>query len=411
MSEPNDTPREERVIFVDDEPAVLSGLRRMLFPLRSQWHMRFLTDPREALAAIEENPVDVVVSDMMMPDLSGVALMEDLRERFPEVVRIIFSGHSDQALINRAIGCTHRFLAKPVEAEELVRVIEQSLALRRLLGHDRLIRAASRIERLPSLPSTYREIREALQQGDCSLEAVGEIVAKDLGMSAKVLQIVNSAYFGLPQHLSSPVDAVRFLGLETITTLVLTLNVFGELRDAAREHDVERLMHRCQETGRIARGLAETFAAGDRRLAEQATAAGMLHDVGQLLIWTHFPEEQEKAARLVRKFGMPGHEAQRRVLGASHAELGAYLLGIWGLADPIVEAVALHHRPALAPVHELSPLACVHIAAAHVAASESGRDPSAGWDREYLSEVLPEVSLEELRGHCDAIAGEGVEHA
>lgn len=401
---------EERVVFVDDEPAVLSGLRRMLFPLRSRWKMHFLTDPREALATIENEPVDVVVSDMMMPDLSGVALMEQLRERFPGVVRMILSGHSDQALINRALGCTHRFLAKPVEAEDLVRVIEQSLALRRLLGHERLIRAASRIERLPSLPDTYREIRDALQEGDCSLETVGEIVAKDLGMSAKVLQIVNSAYFGLPQRLSSPVEAVRFLGLETLTTLVLTLNVFAELHDAAYEQDIERLMHRSQVTARIARGLAETFVPTDRRLAEQATAAGMLHEVGQLLIWMHFPDEQAKAARLVQKFGMPGHEAQRRVLGASHAELGAYLLGIWGLADPIVEAVALHHRPALSPVRECSPLACVHLAAVYVAAGECGRDPLSGWDVEYLSEVFPEVPLEELRGHCDAIAGEGVEH-
>lgn len=350
----------KRVLFVDDEPSVLSGLRRMLHPLRMEWRMDFANGGPAGLQALATEPADVVVSDMRMPGMDGIEFLTEVKARWPEAVRIILSGHADREFILRSVGLAHQFLTKPCNPEELKTTVKRALALRGLLSSERLAAVTARMTSLPPMPSLYLEIQDALGDADTSIEDIGRIVSRDLAMSAKVLQLVNSAFFGVAQPLSSVVDATRYLGLDTITALVLTGQIFAQA-SAFRPETHERLWTHSLRSGTLARAILrlEGF---DPRTAEQGFLAGMLHDIGLLVLAGELRDDLARAWRHARRFRVPPYEAERRLIGASHATIGAYLMGIWGLPDPVIEAIAFHHTPSAAVAQGMSLVTAVHVA-------------------------------------------------
>jgi HD-like signal output (HDOD) protein len=214
---------------------------------------------------------------------------------------------------------------------------------------------------LPSLPTLYREVMQELQSPDASIEKIGQIISKDLGMLTKMLQVVNSPFYGLPRRISSATQAVALLGLETIKSLVLSMKVFSQFESSAQTFfSLDILWNHGMITGRYARMIAKGQATETRDM-EDAFTAGLLHDVGLLVLATNVPDQYTETLALMNQ-GIAESEAERQVLGATHAEVGGYLLGTWGLSDPIVEAVAFHHDPGRSAGHTFSPLAAVHIA-------------------------------------------------
>jgi HD-like signal output (HDOD) protein/CheY-like chemotaxis protein len=351
----------KRILFVDDEPHVLRGLRRLLASQRGAWDMRFVDSGAAALESMSERPADVVVSDMRMPGMSGVELLDEVQRSFPQAVRIILSGHADTKLTLRAAGHTHQFMAKPCSADLLKSTVARCLALRDLLHNERLLRLTSKMKTLPSLPRLYQEIQEEIRSGHGSMESVGAIIAKDVGMSAKVLQLVNSAFFGLAQEITTPERAAVFLGMNTIRSLVLSVEIFSEF-DAKGSNglDPSRLWQHSFQTAGFSRAIARAEGLKQDQ-QDHAFLAGMLHDAGRLVLATNLPEYREalwhSQNEKIRLF-----EAERQILGTTHAEAGAYLLGIWGLPTPVIEAIAFHHRPSEATHKEFDILTILHAA-------------------------------------------------
>jgi HD-like signal output (HDOD) protein len=181
-------------------------------------------------------------------------------------------------------------------------------------------------------------------------------------MCAKMMQLVNSAYFGLPQRIADPKESVLYLGLETVKALVLSLQIFSSFdRSKVDEGFFDRLWNHCWSTGNLAKwiSLQET---SDTHLVDQAFLAGLLHDVGKLVLITGLPNQFRAALALQQEKQLSDGEAEQEIFGCSHAEVGAYLLGLWGLPNSIVEAVALHHRPGDCSGQNFSTVAAVHIA-------------------------------------------------
>ncbi len=376
-----------RILFVDDEPRVLDGLRRSLRGMRDEWEMAFVSSGPEALEAIERRPFDVVVSDMRMPGMDGAELLDHVKERTPKALRIILSGQSDPAAVLRSMGSTHRYLAKPCDAELLKTTLRRADALRSVLDNDALIGLVNGIDTLPTLPAIYREMVAALQAPDCSLEEVGAIVARDIGMSGKILHIVNSAYFGLRRPITRIERAVTHLGLETIQALVLTLGVFSEYDETALpDFSADELLHHSQ----VSAACARIVAAAERIEglgADDAYLAAMLHDAGQLVLASAAPGPFGRALRESRRGGTRLVDAERACLGTTHCEVGAYLIGLWGLPDPVVETILFHAHPGDAPVREFGSLGVVHAAAALAHHLEGDPDPERDLDRDYLAAV------------------------
>ncbi len=380
---------KRQILFVDDEPKVLDGLRRMLRPMRDEWDLTFAASAREALDAIDRAPFDVVVSDMRMPEMDGAALLDEVKQRCPAAVRLILSGYSDDEMAVRSVGPTHQFLAKPCDAETLKATVARACALHELLADEQLVAVVANIKSLPSVPLLYDQLHRMLGSPDASVDDIAGIISSDVGMVAKILQLVNSAFFGLRHHIESLPQAITYLGLDTVRAVVLTAGVFSEFEhtDTAQKA-AEALYPHSMRVGALSREIART-SCHDRNLLEEALIAGLLHDVGKLVLAAELPETWAHACQSAREREMPLHEAERDLLGVTHAELGAYLLGLWGLRDPIVEAVAFHHAPSRCLTRAFAPLTPVHVANALVHETNAdARDPQvSGADATYLEEV------------------------
>ncbi|RMH02891.1 MAG: HDOD domain-containing protein [Nitrospirae bacterium] len=354
---------KRQILFVDDDSNLLQGLRRMLRPMRTQWEMAFANSGQEALEMLSRSRFDVIVSDVRMPLMDGVELLTHIQKHYPHMVRILLSGQTSSEKIFDAVGPAHQYLAKPCDAETLKATIERACALGDLLSDDNLKQVVSRVNTMPSCPSLYLQLRDELAQEDASIEAVSHIISRDVGMTAKILKLVNSAFFGLPRHISNPGEAVLYLGLETVKTLVLGVQIFQQLENSAcQKFSCDTLLTHSLLVAEYAKKLCQ-LATGDTRMQEDSFTAGFLHDVGILILATQIPElYQQILSYGETHLGSSFVEAERDILKATHAEIGAYLLGLWGLRNSIVEAVAYHHNPSRNIGQTLCPLVFVHIA-------------------------------------------------
>jgi HD-like signal output (HDOD) protein len=352
----------KRILFVDDEPSVLQALQRMLHGQRQEWELEFARSGAAALQLLEQQPVDVVVSDMRMPGMDGAKLLSEVMRRYPQTVRIFLSGHTDKEALLSSVGAAHQFLAKPCDPDVLKETIARACALRQLLHSEQLKGLVSQVQSLPSLPHLYVQIQEELQSPNASLQRVGQIIAQDIGMTAKVLQLVNSAFFGIQRRITQPCQAVSLLGLETVNAIVLSVKLFSSFDSAlmGRAH-LTSLWEHSMATARLAKRIALAEPDG-RGLANYAFMGGLLHDAGKLVLATDLATAYGEALALAEAERLADWVAERRALGATHAEVGAYLLGLWGLPDPIVEAVAFHHTPSECAGRAFSALTAVHVA-------------------------------------------------
>jgi HD-like signal output (HDOD) protein len=333
----------KRILFVDDEPYVLAGLRRMLYPLRSQWDMSFAGGGREALQRLGESAFDVLVTDVRMPEMTGVELLAEVRGRFPQTTRIVLSGTADMDVTLRAATLAHQYLCKPCDAATLCSTLERACSMREILEDPALKKLISGIEKLPSLPSIYLELNGVLGSDDVSARDVADVIARDMAMTAKVLQLVNSPLFCIPRRITSAAEAVTYLGTETVKSLTLSAVAFSEFRNPRLARFAEQLSAHSLQVGSLAReiGKSSEFAGVT---AEDCFTAGLLHDIGKLILADNRPVEFRDALQNAGRNGVTALAAETQAFGATHAEIGAYLLWLWGLPDCVTEAVALHHR-------------------------------------------------------------------
>lgn len=378
----------KQILFVDDEPLVLQGLRRMLRPMRNEWEMNFVESGAAALDFLSQHKADVVVTDMRMPGMNGAQLLNEVMRRHPQTVRLILSGHADQDLIFSCVGATHQFLSKPCDPEALRATITRATNLEAPLKNEALQKLISRMEHLPSIPAIYMEIVEKAQSPDADLADIGDIIARDIGMTAKVLKLVNSSFFGLRREISSPGEAAVYLGLDTVKSLVLSLHAFAQHDDARLGgFSLTSLWQHSLTTAVLAKQIVNLENSG-RKLADEAFTAGLLHDAGKAALAFNFPKEYNA---ILSQIPHQGHDetlltAEVATFGAHHANVGGYLLGLWGLPVPVVEAIALHHTPGLAPDKSFSPLTAVH-AANSIVRSTSNEPSLPGLDLPYLQSV------------------------
>jgi HD-like signal output (HDOD) protein len=368
----------KRVLFVDDEERVLQGLGRMLRPMRDTWAMRFAHGGEEALALLAEASTDVLVTDMRMPGMDGAELLSQVRRRFPHTVRIILSGQASREAILHSVRIAHRQLAKPCDAEVLKANVAQACALRELLRDDDMAAMISQVESVPSLPAVYAQLEAELRAPQPSLLRVSEIIRQDLGMMVNLLKIAYSPLFGIQGRVTDPVQAVNLLGLETIQDLMDTAGVFSMYDpEAIRPSFLEHLWAHSQATGVLARTIAEQEHA-EERVVEESALAGLLHDVGKLLLGTCRSQAYEEVLTRVGPRLQECQEVERTTFHTTHAEVGALLLGLWGLPPTVVEAVAWHHQPSGSSTTAFGPLTAVHVANVLVQEEYAGGEDVAG---------------------------------
>lgn len=332
----------KRILFVDDEPAMLDGLRGRLRGLRSRWDMVFVENGRRAIMEMEHSPADVVVADMRMPGMDGAELLTIVRDRWPETIRMVLSGYAEADQSTPLLTIAHQYLSKPCEAQHIEKVISRCVELHELLREPGLRAVVGRIKNLPAMPRTYAKLRAAMESSDVSVRDVSGIIYEDAAIAAKVLQVVNSAFFRLARRISNVEQAVSYLGFNAIRTLAMSVEVFSLWNNntALECLQPELLQQRAHRVAAAARALSQ-----GPSMADDALLAGLFHNIGYWVLLQECPEQVVAALEVARAERIPLHQAERRVIGASHAEIGAYLLGLWGLPYSVIEAVAFQHCP------------------------------------------------------------------
>jgi HD-like signal output (HDOD) protein len=353
---------KRHLLFVDDEPMVLKGLQRSLRSMRHEWEILYAEGGEAALAMLASHPVDVVISDMRMPGMDGAQLLEAVKVRFPQVVRIILSGQLDRDMTLQSIKVAHQLLAKPCDVAVLREALQKTAALNQLLTDEAIRRVVACIDTLPSMPASCVAIMEELQAEDASIRKVAGLIASDLGMTAKILQMVNSAFFGLYRQVTDVQDAVMLLGLDAIKALVLSVNVFAAF-DTRRIpfFDLDGLWQHSLAVAGCAQKIMTTVAR-DREQAAAAFLAGMLHDIGKLILAVNFSDAYRALLKGVPEGPAERLAKEREIIGTTHAEMGAYLMGLWGMEPSILMAIAFHHTPLESRETAVGPLTAVHLA-------------------------------------------------
>jgi HD-like signal output (HDOD) protein len=323
-----------RILFADSDPDALAQLRQMLRGWRDRWSMAFVASSSDALDALTIEQYDVVVVDARMPGLDGHSLLAEVRERQPGAVRFVLA---ESALLSSVAGqlpVAHQFLSRPCDPSKLEAAIDRSLLLRDRLTSPELLELIVGLDALPTPSATVIALQAALAATPIDPDRISKLIRTDVAISAKVLQIANSALFGMPRTVTDPGEAVDYLGAQSVCDLVISAEIFRSVgaRSKARDGEIARLQQRGM--GRADMAFALAMCANRPGVsAREIWMAAFLAEVGALLLLSGV------SARGASAVTAEVDAAQR------HANLvpaiGAYLLSMWGLPYHLVEAVAL----------------------------------------------------------------------
>ncbi|MEM9444239.1 MAG: response regulator [Verrucomicrobiota bacterium] len=350
------------ILFVDDDKDSLYALQRELRPLEDKWEILYISRPSEAISTLESRKIDIIISDMRMPFMNGSELLNYVMFRFPETIRFILSSFADQDLVIKCIGSTHQYLAKPCKLEVIENTITQAIKTRQSMKREALSRFVAKIGHFPRIPPMYVKMIEKVQDPNVKTVDFIKIIELDPIVSAKIICTANSSYFKLPDNIATLEAAIQHLGIDMIKHLVLALKAFDALKvpDFYSFKD-DKLWNHSLEVANISQKLfqLEGFSA-----VEQQTAfiSGLLHDIGKQVLASNFPDEYGEAVELSLDTELDSLIAEQGCFEVNHADVGGYLLALWGLPDPIVEAIFLHHSPRSSSNQNFSPLYAVHVA-------------------------------------------------
>jgi HD-like signal output (HDOD) protein/CheY-like chemotaxis protein len=346
-----------RVLFVDDD---LQALERLQAAFEDQeWDMRFMGSARAALESMEREPTDVVVSDFLMPEMSGIELLAEIRRRHPDTVRLLLLGEDDERGLVEGAAVAHQFLAKPGPLDKLVGAVDSALRLRQELKGERVRAEMSGIDALLSPQGVFGELMDVLQSPGGDAASIARVLERDVALSAKVLQLANASFFAPRKRVTSVQVAVARLGTQTIRSLALMDGLIRgcDAHDKVLRSWLVRFNIHATETARLAERLAGSTARSD------AFCAGLLHDCGQLVFATCRPEVFSAHLRLQDVEARLLVELEEETFGVTHAQAGAYLLSLWGLPLDVIRAASIHTTPVhLGGASQLSASAAAQLA-------------------------------------------------
>jgi HD-like signal output (HDOD) protein/CheY-like chemotaxis protein len=351
--------RMKRILFVDDDVNTLNGLRRGLYSMRDEWRLEFEENAEDALRLLANNAVDVIVTDVQMSEMDGFQLLGKARKTCPQAVRIVLSGQTQQDQLARSFQSMHLFLSKPCDMQILKRRIRQVLSYGDKIADRSVKSLVSQLGVLPSLPILAGSLRKEFQSPNPCLDEIAGIVAMDMGMSASVLHLANSGCFGPNLPMSSPELAVRWLGLETVRSFLITNGLCATLDLNGFKHfDAEALWRDSVARATESRALA-LAQSGNAVFADEAFAAGLFRDLGQVVLATVLRSSYDDIVCHAMLRGEPLWKVEREFIGSTHAEVGAYLLALWGFPEPVLDAV-LSRRSQAESQAELGKLTAAH---------------------------------------------------
>ncbi len=359
-----------KVLVVDDDPLILKALHRTFCVRWPAWEIVAVASGAMAVGWLTRTPFDLVLTDMQMPGMDGSLVLKMARELQPNAVRVVLSGHAPLLRIMEAQGDYHRFLTKPIDPNELMTILGGYCLDGSDAGTQKARALVAGLEGIPCIPRNLVRLRALLQSPNPSLAAIHREVSLDIGMAAKILKLVNSAYLSFGRSITDLNQAVKYLGATVIHELVMGQNVLASAVDVTPEGlDLEGLWSHCQSVGQEASALVlkET---GSEAAAAEAYSIGLLHDVGMVVLATLPSSGYRAILDEVAAKGANLPALERAKYGTDHVQIGAQLMSLWGLPESFISAIREHHA------HRLEDHTTLISLALQVAQVPLGTDPS-----------------------------------
>ncbi len=399
--------RTARILILD---APTSTLREACAPLAAEaarWSLLFVEKADEALRELAGNPADVLIADLGHRAGERHKLLEEVKHRFPAVVRLAFVDRAQPDAGVDLLSVAHQVLARPDRADDMRDLLTRTCFLRTLIANQRLQEIVGDINALPAVPPIYTALTRALGKSNVEMKEVGQIVGQDPGVTAKILQVVNSALLGLSRRISNIDEAVVYVGTNMIRHLVLLQEVFAAVE---KKVDLGQLdLNALQQHSFLSASVAARIIP-ERSMANEAFTAALLHDIGELIFALKFPGKSAPLRATALQEGLALHVVEEQQCGVTHAELGAYLMGLWGLPFAVVQAVAYHHEPRRAGRSRFGIVGAVHVAE-HIAdevgpfAALRMADAEVSMDLGYLDGAKVLDRLPEWRAMAASLSG------
>jgi Predicted signal transduction protein len=354
---------KKNILFVDDNENVISGIKRQLRPYRDQWELFFASSGKQALELMARQHIDLIVSDMLMPEMNGDELLIKVGEDYPATVRMILSGYADEDTLKRGLEVAHQYLSKPCTAEILREAISQVFKIQSCVQNPRIAETVGDIKKLPSLPKIYQDLNAAIADEKTTIQDIANIFSRDMSLSAKLLQLVNSPYFGMNRIISSLSDAVNLIGLRKLNSLVLSAHIEGAfpVNDPQMETTMKFLWRDSARTSELARLIALSENQLEDR-PDQAYLGGLLHNMGLLIFLSRGGDKLERLLKAVKETDVPVCELETDIFGCTRSEAAAYILSLWKIPPRIIEAILLQNTPSHCDYEGVNALTAVHVA-------------------------------------------------
>ena len=347
------------VLFVDDERSILKSLERLFFD--SDIDALFADSGAEGLKILGNQPIDIVVSDMKMPEMDGHQFLRQVKKSFPGTTRIILSGYASENELFESIidGSNSLYLLKPWKGEELKTTIEHIFAARDLYRNLSIFEFANKLENLSMIPGIYNSVSNLIEQ-DADISAIANVIEGDPTVTASVLRVVNSAFYNI--KTASITQAITFLGLPVVKSIVLSCGLLQSVRIHFPPFNLQRLARHATRTNMLVSAIyAKVYGSA---MPDSIATAGLLHNIGFVLFLHYFPEKYKLI--LQEYLNLEGQELlpvlEKERIGVTHAELGGYLLDWWALPYSIVECALFHNTPLHGSVINHQPVMAVHLA-------------------------------------------------
>jgi putative nucleotidyltransferase with HDIG domain len=371
---------QSTILFVDDDP-LLRELYRDIGSKLPSYVFECVSSAEEGISVLECTPFDAVVTDLAMPGLNGVEFLAHVVRAQPDSARIVISGHADKLKIAECLSVGHRYLNKPFDPRTLIALLQHITHFRGIISNPKLRSLLGSMGSLPSPPDAFVKISQIIESPYSSVSDIAAEMERDAALTTKILRLVNSAQFGIQRKIVSPEEAIQILGVAFVRDLVLAIQTFTNFQKSPANYAVpSTVWEQSIRTSCAARKLGRALGFSDT-VCEQAFLAGLLHDVGKLILITKAHEDYKSLLDYASRFQLSASEAERRLFGVTHAQLGAYLLALWGLPDEVVRIVEHHHSPSLLRDPSLiEPLLLVHVAQG----LDDSRDGKAQLDSAFL---------------------------
>lgn len=347
---------EKSILFVDDEAQILRSLNRLF--LDKDYQVFLAHNGNEALEILDTENIDLIISDIKMPNMNGYELLKKVKEKYPKVLRVAFSGYTDNNKIIQALenNLAKLYLFKPWNNNTLLSTIDKIFEFENILKSKNLLNLINNLDHLPTLPFLYQDLCSLIEK-DADIDEISKKIEEDQAIASRILRVVNSAFTST--KTGSVKDAILYLGLSNVKHIVLSNSVF--LSTQLNPFLTDLLWKHVNLTNRIVIFTYKKLL--QKKIPKTYESAGLLHGIGKVVLLNNFHDEYIKIfKRIMIEPQLNIIDLEKESLGVSHQEIGAYLLDWWEIPYPIVESALFHHNPLDPRIINKELVSIIHIA-------------------------------------------------